>query len=216
MSLFAGFSQPGFWLVLSLVGAVILLVARNIVPPAARPWLAPLYWLLVPYMALLMGAVSPRLMGLYWFDWRATFQVGAGLLLAIGALAVVVWLFAAPRAPASGGRWGYRLQAVLLAGAEEWYWCFVRAALWEIALALPELSAPPLYWAVWGGALLVLPLSLLLQPTGLQRLVKLVILVVTSVLFLYTRNFWLCWLVHAALVLLFTTTASYERRTVTS
>jgi hypothetical protein len=69
---------------------------------------------------------------------------------------------------------------------------------------------------VWGGALLVLPLSLLLQPTGLQRLVKLVILVVTSVLFLYTRNFWLCWLVHAALVLLFTTTASYERRTVTS
>jgi hypothetical protein len=165
-------------------------------------------------MALLVGAVSPRLMGLYWFDWRATLEVGAGLLLAIGALAVAAWLFALPRAQAANrGRWSERLLVVFLAGAEEWYWCFVRAALWEIALALPGLEAPPIYLSVWGGALLVLPLALLLQPPGPQRLVKLVILIVTSVLFLYTRNFWLCWLVHAALVLLFTTTAVFNRRT---
>jgi hypothetical protein len=175
--------------------------------------LAPLYWLLLPYMALLVGAVSPRLMGLYWFDWRATLEVGAGLLLAIGTLAVAAWLFAMPRTQAAiGGRWSERLLVVFLAGAEEWYWCFVRAALWQIALALPALDAPPIYWSVWGGALLVLPLALLLQPSGPQRLVKVVILVVTSVLFLYTRNFWLCWLVHAALALLFTTAAWYDRR----
>ena len=29
------------------------------------------------------------------------------------------------------------------------------------------------------------------------------ILAVTTVVFLYTRNFWLCWLVHAALAVLF-------------
>jgi hypothetical protein len=214
MSLFGSFSQPGFWLVFSLLGAVILLIARRFAPSNWRPWLAPLYWLLVPYLALLMGAVSPRLMGLYWFDWRATLEVGAGLLLAIGALAVIAWLFAAPRAHVSSNGRASRLGSVLLAGAEEWYWCFVRAALWEIALGLPGLAAPPIYWSVWGGALLVLPLTLLVQPTGLLRLIKVVILVVTSVLFLYTRNFWLCWLVHAALVLLFTPLAANDRRTV--
>jgi hypothetical protein len=81
---------------------------------------------------------------------------------------------------------------------------------------LPGLDAPPIYWSVWGGALLVLPLAVLLQPPGPQRLVKVVILVVTSVLFLYTRNFWLCWLVHATLALLFTTAASYDRRMVSA
>ena len=205
MSSFASFSEPGFWLVIAFVAAVVLLIARHYVGAPWRAWLAPAYWFFIPYLALLVGAVSPRLMGLYWIDWRTTFQVGAGLLLVIGMLAVLAWLFVLPRADSSPGRSGsQRMLWIGLAGAEEWFWCFLRAALWEIAWAAPQARVAPLYLAVWGAALLALPLVLLLQENGRLRLVKLSILVVTTVVFLFTRNFWLCWLVHAALAVLFT------------
>ncbi len=217
MSLFAGFSAAAFWLLFSLFAAIIVFVIRRYVVEPWRGWLIPLYWLLIPYLALLTGAVSPRLMGLYWFDWRATFQIGAGLLLVIGLLALVVRLFAAPRAglgaaTGSGGSWPQQLRWVLLAGAEEWFWCFLRAALWEAALALPLNDLPPAYWSVWGAGLLAMPLLLAAQPSGPLRLVKVAILLVTSVVFLYTRNFWLCWLLHAALGLLFLPTVLAAQR----
>jgi hypothetical protein len=208
MSAFASFHAPGFWLVLAGIGAVVLLVARHYVAAPFRAWLAPAYWLLLPYLALLFGAVSPRLMGIFWIDWRTTFQVGAGLLLAIGVLAVIAWLFVLPRedaahAPQAGGSSLARLSLIGLGGAEEWFWCFLRAALWQIALGLPEAGVSPTYWSAWGAALLALPLALALAPNGPLRLIKLAILAVTTVVFLYTHNFWLCWLVHAALALLF-------------
>jgi hypothetical protein len=207
MSLFASFAEPGFWLVISLVAAIVLLVARHYMNPPWRNWLAPAYWLSIPYLALLAGAVSPRLMGIYWIDWRTTFQLGAGLLLAVGLLALVAWLLAVPRAGrGSGAGWSQRLAWIGLAGAEEWFWCFLRAALWEIALALPQLTTSPVYWSAWGAALLALPLAVALQPSGPLRLVNLAILAVTTVVFLYTHNFWLCWLVHAALSVLFAPT----------
>lgn len=205
MSSFASFSEPGFWLVVAFLAAIVLLVARHYVPAPWRAWLAPVYWFLIPYLALVAGAVSPRLMGLYYIDWRTTFQVGAGLLLVIGLLAVLAWLFVLPRD--ESGRGASRSQRVLwigLAGAEEWFWCFLRAALWEVAWVGPQAGVAPLYSAVWGAALLAMPLVLLLQENGRLRLVKVTILVVTTVVFLFTRNFWLCWLTHAALALLFT------------
>jgi hypothetical protein len=144
-------------------------------------------------------------MGIFWIDWRTTFQLGAGLLLVIGLLALVAWMFSIPRGePGSGGDWARRLALIGLAGAEEWFWCFLRAALWEIALAMPPVAVSPVYWSAWGAALLALPLAVALQPRGPLRLVKLAILAVTTVVFIYTHNFWLCWLVHASLALLFT------------
>ncbi len=156
-------------------------------------------------------------MGLYWIDWRTTFQVGAGLILVIGLLAMLAWLFVLPRAEA-GGRapWSARLLWIGLAGAEEWFWCFLRAALWEMAWAAPQGGAAPLYLAVWGAALLALPLAMALQESGRLRLVKAALLVVTTVVFLFTRNFWLCWLVHAALAVLFTPTPAPAQRSAAS
>jgi hypothetical protein len=208
MPSFASFSEPGFWLILAFVAAIVLLVARHYVPSPWRAWLAQAYWLFIPYFALLAGAVSPRLMGLFWIDWRTTFQVGAGLLLAIGLLAVLAWLFVLPRDEIGRGASGaQRVLWIGLAGAEEWFWCFLRGALWEIALTAPPTQAAPLYLAVWGAALMALPLVLALQESGRLRLVKTAILVVTTVVFLFTRNFWLCWLIHASLAVLFTPAA---------
>ena len=147
------------------------IVARHYVQAPWRAWLAPAYWLFIPYFALLAGAVSPRLMGLFWIDWRTTFQVGAGLLLAIGLLAVLAWLFVLPRDETGhGASRTQRMQWIGLGGAEEWFWCFLRAALWEIALTAPQTQVAPLYLAVWGAALLALPLVLLLQESGTPAL----------------------------------------------
>lgn len=221
MSSFASFSEPGFWLIIAIVAGIVLLVARHYMSAPWRAWLAPLYWFLIPYLALLAGAVSPRLMGLYWIDWRTTFQVGAGLILVIGLLAGLAWLFVMSRSRAgsqTGPRvgWSARLLWIGLAGAEEWFWCFLRAALWEIAWEAPQGGAAPLYLAVWGAALLALPLAMALQENGRLRLIKAVLLVVTTVVFLFTRNFWLCWLVHAALAVLFTLTAVRLQRSAAS
>jgi hypothetical protein len=57
-----------------------------------------------------------------------------------------------------------------------------------------------------------LPLALALQPNRSLRVIKLAALLVTSILFLYTRNFWLCWLVHAALVVVFTPAVLHSQR----
>ena len=213
MAYFASFTEPGFWLVISFLLAIVLLAARAYAPSALRPWLAPVYWVLIPYLALLAGAVSPRLMGLYWLDWRATFQVGAGLLLMIVLLALVGRLLASPSAaPVDDGGWPRRGVWVLQAGAEEWFWCFLRAALWELLLSVPPATMPPLYGAIWGAAALALPLSLALQPNGALRVIKLATLLVTSTLFLYTRNFWLCWLIHAALIVVFKPAVLHNRQ----
>jgi hypothetical protein len=208
MPSFASFSEPGLWLIVAFAAAIVLLIARYYSPAPWRTWLAPAYWFFIPYFALLAGAVSPRLMGLFWIDWRMTFQVGAGLLLAIGLLALLAWLFVLPRNEIGGGANGsQRVLWIALAGAEEWFWCFLRAALWEIALTAPQTPVAPLYLAVWGAALLALPLVLVLQESGRLRFVKTAILVVTTVAFLFTRNFWLCWLIHASLAVLFTPAA---------
>jgi len=214
MSPFASFAEPGFWLVMAGLFAVVLLVGRAYAPPPWRNWLPAAYWLLIPYLALLAGAVSPRLMGLYWLDWRATFQVGAGLLLATVLLALVGRLLTSPSAePADDGGWPQRAAWVRDAGAEEWFWCFLRAALWELLLAWPELVSLPLYTAIWAAGALALPLALLLQPNAGLRAIKVAALVVTSILFLYTRNFWLCFLIHAALVLVLTPAVLHGRQT---
>jgi hypothetical protein len=213
MAYFASFTEPGFWLVISFLLAVVLLVARTYAPPAWRPWLAPAYWVLIPYLALLAGAVSPRLMGLYWLDWRATFQVGAGLLLVSVLLALIGRLLTSPSAaPVDDGGWPRRGIWVLQAGTEEWFWCFLRAALWELLLSVPPATMPPLYGAIWAAAALALPLSLALQPNGALRVIKLTALLVTSTLFLYTRNFWLCWLIHAALIVVFKPAVLHNRQ----
>ena len=212
MAHFASFAEPGFWLVISVLFGVVLLAGRAYAPPAWRGPLALAWWVIIPYLALLAGAVSPRLMGLYWLDWRAAFQVGAGLLLASVLLALVGRLLTSPSAaPVEDGGWPQRGVWIVEAGAEEWFWCFLRAAFWELLLAWPQAVTLPLYTAVWAAGALALPFTLALQPDPALRVIKLAALVVTSILFLYTRNFWLCWLIHAALVLLLVPGALHSR-----
>jgi hypothetical protein len=60
---FLSFHAPGFWLVVSLLCMLAAAAAQPFLP---RPWrgVAMLAaWLVVPYLALISGGVSPRLLG---------------------------------------------------------------------------------------------------------------------------------------------------------
>ena len=209
MSVFQNFHEPGVWLVISALCGVALLAGWPFTAPRWRAWVVLAYWLLIPYLTLITGAVSPRLMGLRYLDWSTSFQVGAALILVLALLVAATRLLtivAQPgrsRIPEPIAGTGAGILAVIgLCGAEEFFWSFLRAALWEIALFLPQVVAAPAYWAVWSAALLALPVAVVVQPSAPRRLSKIAILIVTSVVFFYTRNFWLCWFLHATIWLI--------------
>ena len=211
MSAFLSFHEPGFWLVVGLLCGIALLAAWPFVPQTRRSWLLLAYWLLVPYLALISGGVSPRLMGLYHLDWPNSLRLGVGIVFVLLVAVAVARIglsvdqrrqgadVPGAELSARSERWAKWLAAIGLCGAEEFFWSFLRGALWEIALSFPETVKLPAYWAVWLAALLALPFVLVFQPSAPARLIKIAILVATSILFFYTRNFWLCWFLHATM-----------------
>ncbi|MCB0131181.1 MAG: hypothetical protein KDD78_10040 [Caldilineaceae bacterium] len=204
-----GFTQywltgPSVWVILSLVLFVVIELATRSGTAVRRGWLHTSRWLLVPYFALLTGSVSPRLMGLTAIDWRLTLSFGVVFVALLLALATLVRLATlTPPSPQPVARWAPRSRRFLLAGAEQFHWSFLRGAIWETLLINAAGLDFPAYWAVWVAALLALP-EIWRQPNPpAQQLVKMLILALSAVLFLYTRNFWLCWALHGVLWLFF-------------
>ena len=87
-------------------------------------------------------------------------------------------------------------------GAEELHWSFLRGALWEILLTSPLTIELPFYWAVWIAAGIVVVELALRRLHAEEWLVYLVVLATSSTLFLFTRNFWLCWILHSTALLI--------------
>lgn len=208
MDAFLSFYGPGFWLVLTLLVGVIVLGLRPYLPRTVQQWRLPGYWVLLPYMALLAGGVSPRLMGVIYIDWRTTLTLGVGLALTTVTLAAVARIALLPRprdvddAPSLAPDLGALASSIAVNGAEEWFWSFLRGAVAETLLLTQFSLDTPAYWSIWIAAALALPFALLQQSNLHHRLVKSAILVMTSILFFFTRNFWLCWAVHATIWLL--------------
>lgn len=211
------FQAPGSWLVFSLVLSLLLLSLKSQLPQSWYERLTAVAWFFIPYLGLLLGGLSPRLMGLSDIDWLVSLGFGAGLILVIILLLILV------RATTEGSihtRQGENSQALtglvhypiqsqtaplhmllqqsIKNGIEEFHWCFVRAAVWELIQTAPKAPTLPAYWAIWTAAALVAPEACLRQTTAVQRLFSLIVLMATTILFFYTRNFWLCWLLHVA------------------
>ncbi len=205
MDAFLSFHASGFWLAMALILGIAALSAKPYLPSAAQPFLMPAYWVLTPYLALIAGGVSPRLMGLASINWAVSLRIGVGLALGLLAFALLAraastWTGASSEKRAARpdlGQWLDSLGLIGLCGAEEFFWSFLRGALDELFVTLPIALDAPGYWAVWLAALLAAPMAAFHQPTALHRLVKLAILAMTSILFFYTHNFWLCWALHA-------------------
>ena len=220
--------SPLFWLLVSIVSTVGLAVAfwRTRSPWVVWLWIG--QWILVPYLGLLSGGLSPRLMGLAYLDWPATLGLGSGLVFVMLLLLVTVRAAVelsdrypgetqsqpAAYAPAvdqavasSAPAWRTILLVIFLSGAEEFHWVFLRGAVWEILLTAPVTLELPAYWAIWIAAALVLLETALRRPSFEQWLLQIAVLTTTSILFLYTRNFWICWILHSAAVLILITSS---------
>lgn len=179
-------------------------------------WLARLVWLIGPgYAALLLGIVSPKLMGLSQI--RIDAGLGEAALLAVVALgmltaATVVYRRGQPAAPVYASRADRVADSVRLAveaGALQWHWAFYRAVL--IAALMRQEVANPVYLGVWLSVALVMAEGLLqplfwrdLRTPGLAapRLLRAALLIVSAQIYLLSRNFWLCWAFHAAAAVL--------------
>jgi hypothetical protein len=78
-------AEPGFWVALAVVVPLLILLFDRHLAISVRP----LAWvpvsLLLPYLAFISGALSPRLTGMQQIDWMVTVQTGlpmtVGLLL---------------------------------------------------------------------------------------------------------------------------------------
>lgn len=175
-------------------------------------WLARLLWLILPgYAALLLGMLSPRLMGLSQVELGWT--LGRGLLAATVALALLLAAglsyrrahTARPPYVSLSHAIALTVLLVMEAGALQWQWAFYRSVMIETAasLALPE----PMYWGTWLAAGLLVVQGALnptlwqdLRRPGLaeRRVLRAALLAATSVLYLLSRNFWLAWALHGA------------------
>ena len=168
------------------------------------------------YAALLLGVVSPRLMGL------SQIEIGAGLgqgvilaLVALGllALAVVGYRRSQPPGPvyaSRADRVAVSARLALEAGGLQWQWTFFRAVLIAGIVERGGVG-DPVYLAAWLTVVLVTLEGVLnpllwrdLRAPGLAgpRLLRAAILVVTTQIYLLSGNFWLCWAFHAAAVVL--------------
>ena len=197
-------TAPGFWLALSLLTLPVALIVGARLSARGRRWLYAARWALIPYAGLLAGGLSPRLMGLSKIDWAVTLSLGVALFFGLTALAFGVRIFMATTGEAESSLiqetrvgWSSSVVMVLMIGAEQFHWSFLRGAIWELILTWPQpLSERPAYWAIWIATLISLP-GVWLQPINVpHRLVKSALLIITAVVFFYTRNFWLSWLVH--------------------
>lgn len=217
---------PGLWLILSAVSGVLLLAVGSRLPVPYRGWMRIARWLLIPYVGLLLGSLSPRLMGITGINWPATFGLGLSMTFVVLVLIMLVrsTIDAQPHVPdeetltlvttahvlppVSGaqepisGHWMHMVQAIVTAGAEEFHWAFLRGGLWEMFTTLPVPPDNPAYSAIWGATLFTIPDLLTRSGRFPHRLLHVATILTTSILFLYTRNFWLCWGVHAAIWLL--------------
>ncbi len=182
----------------------------------ATGWLVWMIWLLGPgYVALIMGLLSPRLMGLSQIDLGTGLGLGAlfaalsvGVLLAAGLTYRRTRHTGSPYA-SLGQAVGASVRLVLEAGALQWHWAFYRSAF-IVAAAGMGLNNPA-YWGAWlavGWICLEGALSPFLwrdlRTPGLAeiRMLRGVLLFGTTVVYLLSRNFWLAWALHALIVVI--------------
>lgn len=196
--------RPGFWLLLSFALSGLTLLATRFLPGKIVGRLRMGRWIFTPYLGLLVGGLSPRLLGLSDIDWVAGLGLGVGLIFAIWLLlALVQATLHRETAPESARPLGRSiLEQIVWAGSQEFHWAFLRGAVWEMLLALPSPPALPGYWAIWLASLLALPGIFIQHQHTAQRIIAGMLLITTAILFFYTRNFFLCWLLHASVGLL--------------
>jgi hypothetical protein len=207
---------PTGWLGASLLCGFCLWFIYQQTPSIYRRSLRNTRWLVIPYVGLITGGISPRLMGLTGINWFASFEFGLALVGSVLIVLVIVRSVLAFSVSSTASAVGSRAGLVHLGhdtererrsatsfsiaflniGAEEFHLAFLRSAFWEVLLTFSVVGVQTGYWAAWAALGFAIPEVLYYQATFAQRLCKCALLVTTTVLFIFTRNFWLSWLLH--------------------
>ena len=160
----------------------------------------------IPYVALLLGQISPRDMGLTGYDWSNSLSLGSLVMVAMLALWIGMRTVSAtvssdlleqPLLESNRfATWPNRGLLVLLSGGLELNWSFWRASGAQIFNSLFMPIQSPTYWGIALAFVIVLPDTLRATTSHVGRILNVAILIATSVLFLFTKNLWLCWILH--------------------
>lgn len=192
-------ARAGLWLALSFLLAALTSGVTRLVAPDLERFVRVMRWVQLPYIGLILGGLSPSLMGLSDIDWALGLRVGVVLLAGMLTLFLIIriGLHTDRQLPHATPMSGNSSRFLLIeSSAQEFHWCFLRGAVWDVLLSAPTAHLSPQYWAVWISAALSLPGAFVHPRHAPERLITVVVLLTTATLFLYTRNFWLCWLLH--------------------
>ena len=208
-------SAPILWILLSILLSVFLNGIRLRISSGLYQYLKLGRWAIVPYLALVSGHVSPRLMGITDLDWALGLGIGVGIVLGLLLLVVIANVTAGaevnrafyrsipenprPSDVALPSKW---IWVAIQACTEEVHWLFLRAALWETLLFFPQLAdTSASYVAVWVAGTIALIETSLHSTLGTEWVWSLTTLLLSSVLYLYTRNIYLCCMLHVGLAI---------------
>lgn len=212
------------WLAIGLAASLGTYWIQSKLTTASNLYLESGYRVLIPYLGLITGSISPYLMGLSNINWATSLGIGVGLffaILAILALMNATLLYGPNReqqpnrastTPLVERQLRQNLQAPLLnnisvrravsAVTEQFYWTFIRAAVWEALITVQPQFELPAYHALWLAALFAIPDTLMHTANAQARINSVCTFIATSILFFYTRNFWICALLHLAMAFL--------------
>ena len=165
------------------------------------------YYLVVPYLVLYLGWASPLDFGLADLDWIG--GIGTTAAFGGGCLLLLAWLWWQHSSHAAGP---LRMpQAQWL--AQPWGWVLVLCEVlfleaWWALCRSPMLVLAGSYWGVYWGLAAVFAAALLnprlwyeLRTPGYREGVILtwMVAVVTTTLYVFTHNLWLCVALHSVL-----------------
>lgn len=172
--------------------------------PVARPVLEALYYVGIPYLALLQGNLLPHLLGLINLDWVQDIGMGGAQGLGALALTFLAFRYAIPGGNSSSTsssedrtcRPG-KIALLWTAITQQIHWVFYRAAMIQII--------GDMYWGAFAGLLLVI-LEWALDPgirrrlsdpiAGRREIARLLPLATTTALYILVRNLPLLITIH--------------------
>lgn len=195
-------ARAGLWLASSFLLAGLTAGLARLFAPDLERTVRVVRWVSLPYLGLVVGELSPRSMGVSYLDWSLGLRVGLVVLAGMLALLVIVriWLHSERNIPQSERSPGpFSLMMWIESSAQEFHWCFLRGASLDLLISFPTPDQVVQYWSTWLGAALAVPGVILHSRSNSNRLISAAILLSTTSLFLYTRNFWLSWLLHAGI-----------------
>jgi len=192
-------TRAALWLALSFFLAGAATLVTRLVAPELERLVRIVRWVQVPYFGLILGGLSPRLMGLTVLGWDSRYTLGLVVLVCLLVLLILVRirLHSEPEQFDGFSLTSQSLSPPLIEScAQEFHWCFLRGAVWELLSISLSTPYSPQYWSVWVAAAISLP-GIYVQPSPLSdRLLTALVLTATSSLFLVTQSFWLCCFLH--------------------